>query len=100
MLGSRRESALAELAEECRARGGDGVAVATDTLRRLESAGVLVSGRLRPEALGGSGEEYCDTEVLRTLRRRSLAALRAEVEPVDQRALGVFLPRWQGVAAR
>nr|WP_311836094.1 ATP-dependent helicase [Cellulomonas fimi] len=78
-------------------RFGIGIAVATDVLRRLESTGALASGRLRPEALGGTGEEFCDTEVLRTLRRRSLAALRAEVEPVDQQALGVFLPRWQGV---
>jgi len=78
-------------------RFGVGVAVATDVLRRLEAAGVLASGRLRPEALGGAGDEFCDTEVLRRLRRRSLAALRAEVEPVDQQGLGVFLPRWQGV---
>ncbi|WP_298459654.1 DEAD/DEAH box helicase [uncultured Cellulomonas sp.] len=84
-------------ATQVAARFGIGVAVATDVLRRLESSGVLVAGRLRPEVLGGSGEEYCDTEVLRTLRRRSLAALRAEVEPVDQGALGIFLPRWQGV---
>ena len=83
-------------AAQVAARFGIGIAVATDMLRRLESAGVLASGRLRPEALGGTGEEFCDTEVLRTLRRRSLAALRAEVEPVDQQALGVFLPRWQG----
>src|SRR5690606_12706599 len=54
-------------------------------------------GRLRPEVLGGTGEDFCDLDVLRTLRRRSLAALRAEVEPVPPRALGVFLPRWQGV---
>ena len=78
-------------------RFGIGVAVASDVLRRLEAAGALASGRLRPEVLGGTGEEFCDVEVLRMLRRRSLAALRAEVEPVDQRSLGVFLPRWQGV---
>ena len=78
-------------------RFGIGIAVATDVLRDLERRRSLVSGRLRPEVLGGSGEEYCDTEVLRRMRRRSLAALRAEVEPVAQRALGVFLPRWQGV---
>ncbi|WP_229737888.1 Lhr family helicase [Isoptericola cucumis] len=79
-------------------RLGLGVAVAAQTLTRLETAGVLVRGRLRPESLGGTGDEWCDPEVLRTLRRRSLAALRAEVEPVDQEALGVFLPRWQGIA--
>ena len=35
--------------------------------------------------------------MLRRLRRASLARLRAEVEPVEQRALGRFLPGWQGV---
>ncbi|QTE30606.1 Lhr family helicase [Pengzhenrongella sicca] len=79
------------------ARFGLGIAVAAETVRRLAGAGVLVAGRLRPESLGGTGDEYCDAEVLRTLRRRSLAALRAEVEPVDQQALGVFVPRWQGI---
>ena len=84
-------------AAQVAARFGIGVAVATDVLRRLEASGALTFGRLRPESLGGTGDEFCDTEVLRTLRRRSLAALRAEVEPVPQQALGVFLPRWQGV---
>ncbi|RHA44289.1 ATP-dependent helicase [Cellulomonas rhizosphaerae] len=79
------------------ARLGWGVAVVTDALRRLERSGVLVQGRLRPDVLGGTGDEFCDADVLRTLRRRSLAALRAEVEPVEPAALGVFLPRWQGV---
>lgn len=84
-------------AAQVAARFGLGVAVVTEVLRRLEQSGVLVQGRLRPDELGGTGDEYCDAEVLRTLRRRSLAALRAEVEPVDQQALGVFLPRWQGI---
>jgi ATP-dependent Lhr-like helicase len=79
------------------ARFGWGVAVVSEALGRLEAIGVLVQGRLRPEVLGGTGDEYCDADVLRTLRRRSLAALRAEVEPVPPAALGVFLPRWQGV---
>lgn len=78
-------------------RFGVGVAVATEALRRLETQGAVACGRLRPEALGGTGEDFCDAEVLRTLRRRSLAALRSEVEPVTQQGLGVFLPRWQGV---
>ncbi|MFI2752700.1 ATP-dependent helicase [Cellulomonas sp. P22] len=78
-------------------RFGLGVAVVTEVLRRLEHAGVLVQGRLRPDVLGGTGDEYCDADVLRTLRRRSLAALRSEVEPVDPQTLGVFLPRWQGI---
>lgn len=84
-------------AAQVAARFGLGVAVVTEVLRRLEQTGVLVQGRLRPDELGGTGDEYCDAEVLRQLRRRSLAALRAEVEPVDQQALGVFLPRWQGI---
>ena len=41
--------------------------------------------------------EWCDTEVLRRLRRASLAALRKEVEPAEQRALARFLPAWQGI---
>ncbi|GIG21900.1 DEAD/DEAH box helicase [Cellulomonas chitinilytica] len=84
-------------AAQAATRFGWGVAVVHDALRRLESAGVLVQGRLRPTELGGTGDEFCDAEVLRTLRRRSLAALRAQVEPVAPQALGVFLPRWQGV---
>jgi len=74
-----------------------GPAVAADVLRRLVASDLLVVGRLRPEVLGGTGEDHCDPNVLRTLRRRSLAALRGQVEPVPQQALGVFLPAWQGV---
>ncbi|BDZ43887.1 hypothetical protein GCM10025865_31860 [Paraoerskovia sediminicola] len=85
--------AAARLAE----RFGLGTAVAAEVLRRLETARVLVSGRLRPESLGGTGEEWCDAEVLRTLRRRSLAALRSEVEPVVQETLGVFAPDWHQI---
>jgi len=81
------------------ARFGLGVAVVAEALNRLVGTGVLVQGRLRPDVLGGTGDEYCDADVLRMLRRRSLAALRAEVEPVPPQALGVFLPAWQGVRA-
>jgi ATP-dependent Lhr-like helicase len=63
-------------------------------LDELVSAGRLVRGEFRP---GGAEREWCDPEVLRQLRRRSLAVLRAEVEPVDGAALGRFLPAWQGV---
>ncbi|MGI8511902.1 MAG: DEAD/DEAH box helicase [Solirubrobacteraceae bacterium] len=63
-------------------------------LRELERAGDLVRGELRP---GGSEREWCDPEVLRRLRRASLAVLRKEIEPADQRALASFLPSWQGV---
>src|SRR3954462_14385753 len=63
-------------------------------LRELERAGDLVRGELRP---GGSEREWCDPEVLRRLRRASLASLRKEVEPAEQRALARLLPSWQGV---
>jgi ATP-dependent Lhr-like helicase len=63
-------------------------------LRELERSGDLVRGELRP---GGTEREWCDPEVLRRLRRASLATLRREVEPAEQRALARFLPAWQGV---
>jgi ATP-dependent Lhr-like helicase len=63
-------------------------------LRGLESAGQLVRGEIRP---GGAGIEWCDTDVLRRLKRRTLAKLRHEVAPVDVSALGQFLPRWHGL---
>jgi ATP-dependent helicase Lhr and Lhr-like helicase len=69
---------------------------AASVLRELERAGALVRGELRP---GGSEREWCDPDVLRRLRRASLATLRKEVEPAEQRALARFLPAWQGVDA-
>jgi ATP-dependent Lhr-like helicase len=57
----------------------------------------LVRGEFRP---GGVQREWCDVDVLRQLRRRSLAMLRREVEPVDPEALARFLPVWQGWASR
>jgi ATP-dependent Lhr-like helicase len=63
-------------------------------LGELERAGTLVRGELRP---GGTDREWCDPEVLRRLRRASLAVLRKEVEPVDHRALARFTPAWQNV---
>ena len=76
------------------ARFGLGVAVVTDTLRRLAADRRVVDGEFRP---GASGTEWCSVEVLRRLRSRSLAALRQEVEPVEKSALGRFLPVWQNV---
>ncbi|HYH58583.1 MAG TPA: hypothetical protein VD790_05140 [Thermoleophilaceae bacterium] len=65
-------------------------------LRELERAGGLVRGELRP---GGREREWCDPDVLRRLRRASLATLRKEVEAVEQKQLARFLPAWQGVDA-
>ncbi len=80
---------------------GIGTAVARDTLARLVAAGRVVEGELLPVDNGGGGHglDHCDAEVLRLLRRRSLAALRFEVEPVAARDLARFLPSWQGVGA-
>ncbi len=75
-------------------RLGLGAAVVRHTLQRLGAQGRVLDGEFRP---GASGQEWCDAEVLRRLRRRSLARLRQEVEPVDPAALGRFLPAWQGV---
>jgi ATP-dependent helicase Lhr and Lhr-like helicase len=84
-------------AADAASRFGLGVAVVTGVLDRLVGAGRLVRGELRP---GGMHTEYCDSEVLRRLRRASLARLRAEVEPVEPAALGRFLPGWHGVGKR
>ena len=66
-------------------------------LQKLERAEKLVRGELRP---GGTEREWCDPDVLRRLRRASLAALRKEVEPAEQAALGRFLPHWHGIDRR
>ncbi len=67
-----------------------------DALERLLAAGTILRGEFRP---GGAEREWCDPDVLRLLRRRSLARLRHEVEPVDPAALARFLPGWHGIAA-
>ena len=65
-------------------------------LQRLAGRGDLVAGEFRP---GHAGREYCHPEVLRTLRRKSLAALRREVEPVPVETLAKFLPAWHGIGS-
>ncbi|MGX1303687.1 hypothetical protein RKD35_005175 [Streptomyces albogriseolus] len=74
------------------ARFGLGVAVTEGALQRLAAAGRVVQGEFHP---AGIGQEWCDAAVLRRLRRRSLAALRHELEPVPPAALAQFLPQWQ-----
>jgi ATP-dependent Lhr-like helicase len=78
------------------ARWGLPRGVVEDGLERLMAAGVLLRGEFRP---GGVEREWCDPEVLRLLRRRSLARLRREIEPVEPAALARFLPAWHGVGA-
>jgi ATP-dependent Lhr-like helicase len=66
------------------------------TLERLEQRGRVVRGEFRP---AGAGREWCDVEVLRRLRRRSLAALRREIEPVEPPVYARFALAWQGIAS-
>ena len=89
---------------EAAARFGLGLRVTADVLGRLagpsSSAGRLVRGDFvaaEEGSVGSGGEQWCDADVLRILRRRSLAALRAQVEPVSTAAYGRFLPAWHQV---
>jgi ATP-dependent helicase Lhr and Lhr-like helicase len=68
----------------------------TPALRELERGGSLVRGELLP---GGREREWCDADVLRRVRRASLAHLRREVEPADRDRFAGFLPSWQNVDA-
>jgi ATP-dependent helicase Lhr and Lhr-like helicase len=90
---SRGPFTTAEAAE----RFGLDPARVEDELRALEREDQLVRGELRP---GGTEREWCDPDVLRRLRRASLAALRREVEPAEQAAFGRFLPSWHGIDRR
>jgi Lhr-like helicases len=78
------------------ASGRFGLALSTTEaiLQRLVQSGRLVEGGFRP---GGVHREWCDSEVLRSIRRKSLARLRKEVEPVEQATLARLFTRWQGV---
>ena len=88
-------------AGEAAARLGLGVAVVHSTLKRLAADGRVIEGTFRPTTgdapKTGHPGEWCDAEVLRRIRRRSLAALRADVEPVDQPTFARFLAAWQHV---
>jgi ATP-dependent Lhr-like helicase len=85
------------LAAEPQSRWGLPLADVESALERLLTAGALLRGEFRPD---GVEREWCHPDVLRLLRRRSLARLRREIEPVDAPALARFLPRWQGVGER
>ena len=80
--------------DEVTQRFGVGGEVVELALGELRTRGRVVDGDFTP---GRSEPEWCDVDVLRRLRRRSLAALRDEVAPVDGAALGLFLPQWQGI---
>jgi ATP-dependent Lhr-like helicase len=84
-------------AGEVAARFGLGRGVAEAALGRLTARGRLLEGAFRPH---GAGREWCDPEVLRALRRRSLALLREQIEPVEPRVFARMLLSWHGVTRR
>lgn len=92
-------------AQQLAAHYGLGIGALTPLLADLTARGVLAVGRLRPAQAHSAasaqlpGPDYCDADVLRRIRRRSLAALRAEVEAVPGEQLAVYLPRWHQVRA-
>ena len=71
-----------------------------DEVVQLERLPGLTGARVAVRIGGGVEREWCDVDVLRRLRRRSLAALRKEVEPAEQAAFGRFLPHWHGIDRR
>jgi ATP-dependent Lhr-like helicase len=81
------------LTEDLAAAMGLPMEAARQALESLERQGKVLHGEFRPL---GNEREWCDPDVLRRIRRRSLAALRREVEPVDPAAFARFLPAWQG----
>ena len=81
-------------AADAAARLGASAGLTQETLALMEAEGLLVRGQMRP---GGRGDEWCDPEVLRRLRRMSMARLRREVEPTDPEVLARFLPQWQRI---
>ena len=80
---------------EFAARYALGRATAEAILKELSASGRLLEGEFRP---GGVGREWCDPEVLQSVRRRSLARLRKQVEPVDPAVFGRLLVSWQGLS--
>jgi ATP-dependent Lhr-like helicase len=91
------------LAADAARRLGLGIGPVRDALARLGAAGRVLEGEFLPRSMlarpgaGAPSREFCDAEVLRTIKRRSLARLRREVEPAPQAALARFLLDWQGV---
>ena len=83
-------------ARELAARYRLGPAVADSLLARLGDTGRIIEGEFRP---GGTEREWVDADVLRSLRRRSLAKLRHEIEPVESDALGRFVVSWHGIGS-
>ncbi|MDQ1249800.1 MAG: ATP-dependent helicase Lhr and Lhr-like helicase, partial [Actinomycetota bacterium] len=96
LLGRYARSHGPFTAAQVAARFRLGIAVAEQSLQRLAARGSVVTGEFRP---GGRGAEWCDVEVLRRIRRRSIAVLRKQAEPVPARSYATFLPTWHGIGS-
>jgi ATP-dependent Lhr-like helicase len=92
-------------------RYGLGLAVAEQACEALAAAGTVVSGSfvelavpvagaLGPAAPATDRRQYCHARVLGLIKRRTLALLRKDVEPVEQAGYARFLTGWQGVDTR
>ena len=100
LLGRYARTHIPFTTSDAAARFGLGLRVTADVLGRLAADGRLVRGDFvtaTDVTAGAAGEQWCDADVLRILRRRSLAALRAQVEPVSTAAYARFLPAWHQV---
>jgi ATP-dependent helicase Lhr and Lhr-like helicase len=97
LIGRYARTHVPFTAQQAAARFGLGQRVTADVLGRMAIDGRLVRGEFTDTA--EAGDQWCDTDVLKILRRRSLAALRAQVEPVSTAAFARFLPAWQQVGA-
>lgn len=84
-------------AEAVSLRLGATLAAVNQALASLAASGRVVQGEFLP---GGHGLEWCDADVLRTLKRRSLIRLRQQAQAVDVRTFAQFVARWQGIPQR
>ena len=80
--------------EEAAGRFGLDAPQVESPLRKLAFDGRIIEGGFRPNGLH---REWCDVDALRQIRRKSLARLRKEIEPVEQQMLARFTTHWQGV---
>ncbi len=96
LLGRYARTHVPFTTHDAAARFGLGLRVTADVLARLAIDGRLMRGEFTDTA---GGDQWCDADVLKILRRRSLAALRAQVEPVSTAAYARFLPAWQQVGS-
>ena len=94
---TRAPTARSRPREVARRYGARRVARSLAALGELQQRGRVLEGEFRP---GGAGREWCAPDVLATLRRRSLAALRRQVEPAEPAALARTLVDWHGVVRR